>query len=246
MISIKNFGWRLGNQMFQIAAMEGWSKKTGYKIEYPNWEYSKVFKGDFTNTHKLTPIKYYTEKNFSFDEIPNENNLMIEGYFQSEKYFNNCEEHIREIFDLRDDIKEKIESKFINLNFSELVSIHVRRTDYLKLPSHHPVCDMEYYSNAIKLFEGFKFLIFSDDMEWCKENFKGDNFIFSEGNGDYEDMYIMSKCHSNIICNSTFSWWGAWLNKNKNKKVVSPKKWFGTAYSHFSTKDLYLNNWILI
>lgn len=243
MISIKNFGWRLGNQMFQIAAMEGWSKKNGYGISYPNWQYSKIFKGNFTPSYS-THSYYYSEPNFSYNDIPLNDNILIEGYFQSEKYFENCKDHIREIFEFTDEVKENIKTKF--LDFENIVSIHVRRTDYLNFPNHHPVCDMDYYKKSIKLFDGFKFLIFSDDLEWCKKNFIGDNFLFSEGNKDYEDMYLMSKCSHNIICNSTFSWWSSWLNKNKNKKIVCPKKWFGPAYSHFSTKDLYLNDWILI
>jgi 5'(3')-deoxyribonucleotidase len=91
------------------------------------------------------------------------------------------------------------------------------------------------------------FLIFSDDIEWCKENFPNisDKFIFIEGNKDYEDLYIMSKCKNNIISNSTFSWWGAWLNQNENKKVVAPLKWFGSSINH-NTKDLYCDGWIKI
>jgi hypothetical protein len=244
MISIKNFGWRLGNQMFQIAAMEGWSKKTGYKISYPNWEYSKIFNGNFSPSSYNIYSYYYLEPNFSYNEIPLNNNILIDGYFQSEKYFENCKEHILEIFEFTNEIKNNIQTE--SLDFEKTVSIHVRRTDYVNLPNHHPLCGMDYYNEAIKLFNGFKFLIFSDDISWCKENFLGDNYLFSENKKDYEDMYLMSKCFHNIIGNSTFSWWAAWLNKNKNKKVVCPKKWFGPAYSNFSTEDLYLNDWILI
>ena len=88
-------------------------------------------------------------------------------------------------------------------------------------------------------------LVFSDDIDWCKGVFRGDRFTFIEGEKDYIDLYIMSQCKNNIIANSTFSWWGAWLNKNKNKKIVAPKKWFGSLISH-NTKDLIPKEWIKV
>jgi hypothetical protein len=92
------------------------------------------------------------------------------------------------------------------------------------------------------------FLIFSDDIYWCKQNFPDlpEKFVFIDENKDYEELFLMSKCKNNIICNSTFSWWGAWLNKNDQKKVVAPAKWFGSAYDHYNTNDLYCENWIKI
>jgi hypothetical protein len=91
-----------------------------------------------------------------------------------------------------------------------------------------------------------KFLIFSDDIQWCKQNFpEMKNFVYIEGQKDYEDFLLMSLCNHNIICNSSFSWWAAWINQNSNKIVIAPKKWFGPAYSHFDTKDLYCDGWIL-
>ncbi len=128
-------------------------------------------------------------------------------------------------------------------------SIHVRRGDYLNSPNHHPVQNMNYYMKAIKQMpKDSIFLIFSDDISWCKANFPDvpEKFIFVEGNADYEDLLLMSLCKNNIMCNSTFSWWGAWLNKNPNKKVIAPSVWFGPAYANHNTEDLYCEGWIKI
>ena len=115
----------------------------------------------------------------------------------------------------------------------------------MNLPNHHPACNLGYYKEAIKLMDVNKFIVFSDDMSWCKENFVGDEFIFMENNSDYIDLWLMSLCDNNIIANSSFSWWGAWLNQNPNKKVIAPKKWFGPAINH-NTKDLIPESWIII
>ena len=127
-------------------------------------------------------------------------------------------------------------------------SIHVRRGDYLNSPNHHPTQNMNYYMRAIKeMPKDSVFLIFSDDIKWCKENFPNlpEKFIFVEGNKDYEDLHLMTHCKNNIIANSTFSWWGAWLNSNSDKIVVAPKKWFGPALKNNDTKDLYCEGWII-
>jgi hypothetical protein len=116
----------------------------------------------------------------------------------------------------------------------------------LGLQNYHPIQTIEYYQNAIKIIgEENHFVIFSDDIKWCEENF---NFLknktFISGNTDYEDLYLMSMCKHNIIANSTFSWWGGWLNCNIDKKVIIPSKWFGISNSHLNTNDLYCNKWI--
>ena len=89
-------------------------------------------------------------------------------------------------------------------------------------------------------------LVFSDDIKWCKENFIGDNFIFVENEKDYIDLYLMSMCNHNIISNSSFSWWGAWLNQSKEKVVISPEKWYGPNKGDRNLDDLLMSDWILI
>ena len=98
---------------------------------------------------------------------------------------------------------------------------------------------MTYFNNCDN------FLIFSDDIVWCKNNFVGDKFIFIEGEEDYIDLWLMSLCNHNIIANSSFSWWGAWLNKNNNKTVIAPKNWFGPN-KKLDPTDLYCKDWLVI
>jgi hypothetical protein len=189
------------------------------------------------------------EAGYHYTEIPDypNRNILLYGYFQSEKYFKDYEDEVRNLFmsydvELSDEIKGLLENE-------NTCSIHVRRGDYLNSPNHHPTQSMNYYMKAIKKMpKDSVFLVFSDDIEWCKQNFPDvpEKFKFIEGNKDYEDLYIMSHCKNNIICNSTFSWWGAWLNRNENKVVVAPGVWFGPALASHDTKDLYCENWIKI
>ena len=134
-------------------------------------------------------------------------------------------------------------------------SIHVRRGDFLKHPDHHPAQNLNYFMKATKeMPKDSVFLIFSDDIEWCKNNFPKipNKFYFIEGNKDYEDLYIMSKCKNNIICNSTFSWWGAWLAEPKI--VIAPDLWLTDnaevhqkAFGHWvETRHTVPESWIRI
>ena len=115
-------------------------------------------------------------------------------------------------------------------------------------PDHHGSCSIDYYKEAMSKFDkkNTKFIVFSDDLEWCQENFE--NVEFSTGQEDYEDFYDMMLCDHNIIANSTFSWWSAWLNNNESKRVIAPQKWFGKDHPTLSnsdvvTKDLIPNTW---
>jgi len=160
------------------------------------------------------------------------------GYFQNKKYFN-----------LEDDkgieFNKKVikESNFLleelNIDPSEFVSIHVRRGDYLKI-DQHPVQDMSYFNKAMDLFPNSSFLVFSDDPEWIKQKFNTENCTcFPTQYDAFIDLYCMSICSSNIIANSTFSWWSAFLNKNVDKTVVYPNNWFKGK-----DIDIFPDDWI--
>jgi len=249
MVSIKNFTARLGNQMFQLANAISYGKRNGLPVSIPYWGYSDVFKGDFkskpdTDRQKLLWI----EPGFNYTPIP-EGATFLDGYYQSEKYFLDNSNEILKIFTFESKVVDKVSGLYNNILNDERpkVSIHLRRGDYLNLPNHHPVLDIDYFKKAKSIFpKNSIFLVFSDDLEWCKANFTDGDYIFIEGQEDYEDLCLMSLCDHNCIANSTFSWWGAWLNKNPDKIVVAPERWFGPAYSHFSTKDLYCPDWIVI
>lgn len=247
----------LGNMLFQIAAAYSTSLRdnkdmicdTNHMI-VPHKSYTSYLnnifrKIKFSNNIIINSIN--NEKEFNYSPIPRtEGNLKIIGYFQSEKYFINHKDEINKLFEVDDDTKNKLIDKYGDILNNETCSIHVRRGDYLKYQNHHPIQSIEYYKESIKLIgEDKHFLIFSDDIKWCESNFQFlPNKTFITNNLDYEDLYLMSMCKNNIIANSSFSWWGAWLNQNKDKKVIAPSKWFGISNSHLNTNDLYCDKWI--
>ena len=111
------------------------------------------------------------------------------------------------------------------------------------------MCDKQYYEHAMQIIEkrlnSPKYFIFTQDKDWAKENFQGENFEFVEGNSRLEDMLLMSLCKNNIIANSTFSWWSAWLNKNPNKIIIAPLKWY-KGKKNLTTNSLIPENWMRI
>lgn len=240
-----DFIGRLGNNLFQIAMAVGYADKHGVNCAIPAWEYSGCFKKDFTS--QACGEVFYGEKSFCYEDIPFIENVKFFGYFQSEKYFKHSESKIRELFEFNDSIKDPIISKYDSLiKFgSRTCAVHVRRGDYIG--NHfHEVCHRQYYLDAIAEINNRttidQILVFSDDIAWCKENFNAANILFVEGNSNIEDLYLMSQCSHNIICNSSFSWWGAWLNANKNKIIIAPDKWFGDDSK--DAKDVVPKNWI--
>ena len=249
----------MGNYLFQIAAAYAYAKRHDMHVGFNCSESSgnhqhvteyqnNVLKGIDLYYIRKEQFVQHSEKGFHYQEIPNYNkSVLLYGYFQSEKYFKDYEDDIKELFMSYDiELGDEIKSVLDNEN---TCSIHVRRGDYLNSPNHHPTQDMNYYMRAIKKMpKDSVFLIFSDDIDWCKKNFPDlpEKFKFVEENKDYEDLYIMSKCNNNIIANSSFSWWAAWLNCNKEKKVIAPSKWFGEAYKDWNTKDLYCEGWEII
>jgi hypothetical protein len=171
--------------------------------------------------------------------------MILMGYYQSEKYFKDFEKEIKDLYKISKTDNDYILDKYGD--FKNSCSINVRRGDYLNVQQYHNIQPIEYYKNAIsRLEKNLKYYIISDDINWCKENFNFlDNVVFVEGNRDYQDLYIVSKCEHNIICNSTFGWWGAWLNDNTNKTVICPNKWFGVACTH-PYDDIFTDGWIKI
>lgn len=164
--------------------------------------------------------------------------------WQTEKYFKHIETELRKDFAFIDDIKDPCK-QFID-SFASVIAVHIRRNDFLKNPNH-PVQSNEYYENALFEFdEDIPVLVFSDDIEWCKNQklFSEDRFMISESEDPYTDLCLMSLCDHHIICNSTFSWWGAWLANSQ--KVIAPKKWFGGDNINLNTENLYLPHWNVI
>lgn len=175
------------------------------------------------------------------------------GWWQSEKYFKDISEEIKLDFKFPEFKNEKnieLKNKILNSNS---VSIHIRRGDYQKNIYLGGLAPLAYYKAAIeyivKIVENPIFYIFSDDVEWCKENLKI-NFLthyidWNKGKESFRDMQLMSLCKHNIIPNSTFSWWGAWLNSNPNKIVIAPERWFNKCLK-WNYSNIVPETWIKI
>lgn len=172
----------------------------------------------------------------------------LSGYFQNEMYFKQFESEIRDDLSPRDPLSSEAKKITESIQTSESVSVHVRRGDYVsdsKTAEVHGFLGVEYYENAANFIAGKvnnpHFFVFSDDLEWCRNNMNINRPVHYVSCG-VNDLHLMSLCKHNIIANSTFSWWGAWLNKNPRKIVVAPKRWF--AGSDHDSEDIVPKNWV--
>jgi hypothetical protein len=202
--------------------------------------------------------KIFREQKFGFD--PNffkaPSDVLIKGYWQSEKYFIHVSSMLKKELTFKKSIQEKNKPLVDQIMREISVSLHIRRGDYLKQPVSKNILGtlpMEYYQESVNYLRSvinsnIHFYIFSDDIEWAKNNLHiSGNITFIDKSfnlTDVDEMYLMSQCHHNIIANSSFSWWGAWLNKNDNKIVIAPNKWFNNEPQN--TQDLIPSNWIRV
>lgn len=207
------------------------------------------------NLSNISNSNYIKEPKFSFNAFLFDLNgdYYLDGYWQSEKYFTKISNKIRKDFtfskfnDTKNiELAEKISSE-------NSISIHVRKGADYKKSITTGTCDIEYYKAAINFvtskINDAKFYVFSDNIDWCKENlsFCSPNYIDwnpAIGPGNHLDMQLMSYCKHNIIANSSYSWWGAWLNVNPEKIVIAPKNWFNKKYCEFDTTDIVPDNWV--
>lgn len=256
----------LGNQMFQYAYAKSLQQK-GYavKIDISKFRNYKLHGGYQLDKYKIdletsTPLsnflsklglkKNIKEKSLLFNDkfINISKNEYVKGYFQTEKYFLDIRDVLLHQFVIKQELCEStiLYSKEIKQHKNSC-SLHIRRGDYVsdkKANSVHGTCDLNYYNEAIKLntnkFENTHFFVFSDDIVWTKKNLSIENATYIDHKCiPHEDMYLMSLCKNNITANSSFSWWGAWLNEHKNKTVIAPKKWFVSQEN-----EVACENWI--
>ncbi len=245
----------LGNQLFQWAAAYSYSidHKCDLKVDtsfYFHQTLRKVELQNFTNiniaTHNdinKTLIEF--SDNFSYLDIPYDEDKIVylNGFWQCEKYFNKNKSSIKTELSKNWISKFPLYKSIIGEN---AVSLHIRRTDYVHSNGYHPVQPIDYYKNAIELIGDYnKIFVFSDDIEWCIENLKFRDVIFVKDTTHIDDLWMMSLCKNNIIANSSFSWWGAWLNDNIDKKVIAPSNWFGEM-ANIESKDIIPDSWIKI
>jgi len=246
---------RFGNQLFLVASTIGIALNNNMKYAFPEWKNNIYFKKKLPQLAPGTGITYsepsfkYTPVNFTDKQF-----VYLSGYFQSPKYFQNYEDTIRETFEFKDNFINNVKSVLDEAKLGTTCSIHVRRGDYLNYTDIHPQQPAEYWSSAQKVIEDHEnintYVVFSDDINWCKQNKQlfnttGKRVVFMQGRNEIDDFIGMMYCDHNIITNSTFSWWAAWLNTNKNKAVVMPKLWFGPKGPPDST-DLQVEGWKII
>jgi len=249
---------RLGNQMFQYAALKGIAAKHNCEWCIPPSNFIQPYYDhqlfEIFNLSSLKNIQYLPEDypliweskyesgiyfdNDILDNCPD--NTILGGYFISEKYFKHIENEIKKDFTFKNkllDLRKEIISEF-----GDCISIHIRRTDYIPI---HQCLSIEYYLEGLEYFnDNTKIIVFSDDIEWCKNQqiFKSDRFFISPFENNAIDLCLMTLCSGHIIANSSFSWWGAWLSGSK--KIIAPSKWYSKTKE--DTEDIVPKNWIKI
>ena len=266
---------RLGNQMFQYAALRGIAAHRGFDWLIPkpdsygdsNYGLFDCFRMESVQESNFGILNAQSISTGEFHFIPEffntcPDNVNLHDYFTSEKYFLNVSNIIRKDYTFKDEILEPC--KEIIDGIDNPIFLHVRRGDYLVKPEAHPPCPISYYKEALTYFkEDSSVLVFSDDIEWCKEQelFSDDRFMLSEYTEKYPqtcdtlqgrqqalipyfDLCMMSLCNGGIIANSTMSWWGAWLIRTPSQPIIAPKNWFGSMYSHYNMSDLIPLGWI--
>lgn len=268
---------RLGNQMFQYASLRGIAANNNLNWCIPPKDTPNYANYGLFDAFKLRNLKHvgfvdgptYDEPGFEFDELlfnRCSDNVNIDGYRQTEKYFKNIEDSIREDFEFKDEIYEPCQEFMCQFN-GDIILLHIRRGDNVGRPESYPMPTVEHFEYLLdKHFDNDRpVLICSDDLDWVKEQklFKDDRFYLSEtrvyyshqtlnGAGKmeislvpYYDLCLMTMCNDAIIANSSLSWWGAWLQSNPNKKIIAQNPWFGSNLMFNDLKDLIPESWII-
>lgn len=243
----------LGSRMFQIATAYALALDNGDECAFdlnmgsisqdhqPSEYRDNVFKKLKELPEGWVPEFQYQQKRYDYDPIPYHKNMIIGGYYASERYFYHRRKEVIQLFKDQDSINK------IWVDSENSVSVHVRRGDYLVNASY--VCPESYYKKALELIDKETQIddihIVSDDINWCKTTFKDERIIFWEDVPDYIDFYIQTLCSHNIISNSTFSRFATFMNENENKIVYAPATWFGPDLAPLM-RDVFLNDWRFI
>lgn len=250
----------LGNHLFELASLIGMAKRYETSLFLPNhWQYAKYFElSPFINFEYKNSYITIEETDFQccieffdrFKELIKTEYVNLEGFFQTEKYWKPFEKEVKKMLSFKNDINEasKLFLDKNNININQFVAISVRRGDFTTDPNHY-LLPIEYYLGAYnRFFEDKDVMIFSDDIQWCKENFMGKagKIIFAHNMNAIEQLSLMTHFQSFIIANSTFSWWGAYLSSFLKKKVVRPFQHFdGVLKQEKNIKDHYPEEWLV-
>lgn len=257
-------GWGLGNSLFQIATTMGAANDSNTSFAFPDvcnfrrvrYGANSEFKHElpWVDLNSLTDVSRWGIGDIKYVKPPKFNtDTIIDGFFQSEKYFKHVRDEVVELFSIKDEIKNRLVNDYSELINGKTCTLHVRKGDSLLNPDMN-ILSLDYYMDAVSRFDDdTTFVIFSDDIQWCKDNLTFiKNKTYINEKSDFTELHLMSMFKNNIIANSTFSWWSAWLGDNNN--VISPdptNNWFSEKYykekSHNkSFGDLVCENWILI
>lgn len=263
MITYRNLGkWgNLGNQLFQVAAILGLSKRFGHEALLPEWKYSHFFQKEVPQSKDFVPVDaFLKESNYHFDLFDwadlndKTKRFDISGWLQSEKFWEHSKEAVMSHFTFTSIFDEMIRPKFAHILDKPTIAISVRQGDYVG-NQNYELLPINYYGLAlIKHFpdwRDYNIFVFSDDIEWCRVHFQClPNVHFATGQSDIEQLYLMSECTHFLVANSTFSWWGAYLGEWKNKQkgitstVVRPLHYFDGPLLINSTKDHWPESWV--
>ena len=227
----------------------------GCKLKF----FKSLDRGPLKTILRLFDFNFITETRPGYDPAVAgvKGGLYLDGYWQSEKYFKDIRGSLLEEFSLKGAMPENMLNFSRRIREMNSVSLHFRRGDYFSNPqvnSVHGVCTQHYYSAAVErmasLAADSHFFIFSDEPEWVRSNVKLNfpmTIVADEFRGEgYQELLLMSMCRHNIIANSSFSWWGAWLNQNDEKIVLAPKRWFNESLVDYDVNDLLPGEWIKI
>jgi|694.fasta_scaffold13289_14 hypothetical protein len=246
-----NFHGRLGNNLFQIATVISLSKQIGVDFILPELTHAghrgdipvdlSMFGYDF-NRGSYECETEYNEKEFEYVKINPKDKLRLGGFFQSWKYFEDIKEDLlNKYFIPSQNVLKSLKRYDISKNS---LGISVRRGDYLMLQHNHCVLDTTYYQEILNTYfqnNIDQIFVFSDDLDWCKLVFGTDVHYVQDTTGT--QLFLMSKMKHLILSNSTFAWWGAYLNQ-QNGIIIAPDPWFGSDNSDININDLYCDNWI--
>lgn len=249
---------KLDTSLYSFVGMHnGFELERCFNVNEPLVKYSKVHLFFLRVILKIKPSIFLYEDNLQYNNgVFTTKCKYLSGSWQSEKYFKQIENIIRKSFIFKDIDKRNL-SITEEIKSYNSVSLHIRRGDYLGNSIYSGVCTEEYYSKAIdeiitncSLTDNIKFYIFSDDKIYANQFIKKVKYPsvlieHNKGIDSYKDMFLMSQCRHNIIANSSFSWWGAWLNNNPDKIVIAPKHWFNVKNVDLY-KDIVPENWIKI
>lgn len=197
---------------------------------------------------KIWGVVYYKESGFPYQEFKwKGRTVILDGYWQSYKYFESIREKLLKEIQLKN-VSSLYLQQINNIKEKESVGIHIRRGDYardLKTNQFHGLLSVEYFARALQFFldreKAYSFFLFTDDAEWVKQNLNlGVDIKVVENFSSHEDLILLSNCSHQIISNSSFSWWAAWLNQNPAKQVIAPLRWFNVD---IDTSDLIPEEW---